>query len=942
MTLLNQKIIFSCKGYYLRTLTLLFFLCFFAKAGSSQIITEEAQSLIDASQYQSARTLLEDFIDRKSRDDFDVAQAAYQLSYVYLQLQNFKKANDYNERSLKIKQRLHYEYVADNHMRKGTIALRQRQFENALDHYLYALELPHEDIAFSGVLYSYLGLTCARMNRFAKAKEFYQKSQETFQTAYNVGHPDIVSNYLQIGKVELATGDFLAAKESFNKALYIDERIDTLNQNPRRIAIHNAQGALNFYYLKKDTIALQHYKKARDVSQKLWGGSHPESIRCLSNMVEVFLYRDEYKQARHTLHAALDRLAPNWNTTNAVGEMNEVRSGDQILLSHLYSLNAKISMAWYDQEKTDNHLLSAYTASEKAASVFEHWLNRIQGESTQAVLLQQNVDVYESGIQAAYQLSFSTGDNIWIEKAFVLVERSKASILKRMMHRLDAYDQMPEGEAMLTQDKSLQATIASYEVQLENDYDNAELRQDLLDAKRKYTQFVRSIEKKYPEYFNERFGKIQPDIAAIQNDLDNQTAMLSYYIGEELYYIFGLTNNSMSAFAFPQDSILPGYDKKKKVKAVRFAKEQLKIFEKIGGEVYSELSNDIAPVSLKEGIGAQLAAIKRMQKEEFAHFSNRLYGKLVYPMKDFIKRKKHLIIIPHGELYYLPFEAMTSTKAVGAVKYSKLDYLVRDYAMTYHYSADLFHQSKKKRENQEIMENNFLGIAPVFSNEKTAGYVWNSRDYVLEDSFSNREKSLRSSAMFGDGLRALLNSEEEILSIAKRFAKKKLYSKALLHQEATEEAFKRELPAYRFVHVATHSFADPKNPRLSGVLFANYVGNQDEEDGILHAPETFMLNVKADLLVLSSCESGTGKYVDGEGLMSLTRGFMYSGANNMLCSMWKVYDSYTKTLMVRFYDYMLNGDSYSNALRRAKLKMIKKEKTAHPRKWSGFILIGVE
>ena len=211
---INCKFLFLCKRSYQTLFTLLLFLVFLSNPAYSQSITEEAQTLIDASQYQSARTLLEDYIDRKRREDFGVAKAAYQLSYIYLQLQNFEKATAYNQRSLKIKQRLRYEYVADNYMREGTIALRQRQFENSLDHYLYALELPHEDEAFSGLLYSYLGLTCARMNRFKKAKEFYQKSQITFQTAYTEGHPDIVSNYLQMGKVELATGDFLTAKSS--------------------------------------------------------------------------------------------------------------------------------------------------------------------------------------------------------------------------------------------------------------------------------------------------------------------------------------------------------------------------------------------------------------------------------------------------------------------------------------------------------------------------------------------------------------------------------------------------------------------------------------------------------------------------------------------------------------------------------------------------------
>ena len=927
----------------IKKLPFIFFLFLGLQNTVAQTDLTDAKLLLSSSQFKPAQLLLQELVDNKSRQDFEMAEAAYLLSYSFLQLQDFAQAEKYNKLSLKIKEKLNYEFVADNFMRMGTIELRKQQYEKALDHYLYALDLPHEDEAFTGLLYGYLGLTCAKMNRLKQAKKFYQNSQETFKTVYDEPHEDLVNNWLQIGKIELAENKFDLAKESFLKALYLDQTVDSTNVNPRRIAIHNALGALNFYYYEKDTIALQHYKFASEVSKQVWGTAHPESIRCWSNIAEIYLYRSEKEQARKVVQAALDKVAPDWKTKGAGQAINgEAIFMDKPLLAHLYSLDAKIAMKIYKDTKAKSDLEKGYEASEKAASIFENWLNRIQGESSQMVLLQQNVDVYETGIQAAYQLSYATGDNTWIEKAFLLSERSKASILKQMMLRLNAFDQLPNSEDLVAEAKTLQAAVSSYEVQLSDDYENRQLREDLLSAKNDYANFVRSVEQKYPDYFKNRFEQSRTDIAAIQEQLDNESVILSYYLGTDLYYIFGLSNNSMTAFAFPQDSIMEGYDKKKRDKSFDFEKEKLKIFEKIGGEVSRQLTKDFAPVSLKEGVGAQLAAIKRMQKEEFAHFSNRMYGKLIYPMKEFIKRKKHLIIIPHGELCYLPFEAVTKTKAVGNIRYSKLDYLIKDFAITYHYSADLFHRATLKRNERPEREANFLGLAPVFNSDETAGYVWDSRDYVLEDSFENNANSMRGSAMYGDELRPLLNSQEEILGIAKRFAKKRKDSKALLHQEATEEAFKREVPHYTYVHVASHSYADPINPRLSGVIFANYENSKNNQDGILHAPETFLLNVNADLLVLSSCESGVGKYVEGEGLMSLTRGFLYAGASNMVCSMWKVYDSYTKTLMIKFYDNILNGDTYSKALRKAKLKMIKKEKTAHPRKWSGFILIGVE
>ena len=109
---------------------------------------------------------------------------------------------------------------------------------------------------------------------------------------------------------------------------------------------------------------------------------------------------------------------------------------------------------------------------------------------------------------------------------------------------------------------------------------------------------------------------------------------------------------------------------------------------------------------------------------------------------------------------------------------------------------------------------------------------------------------------------------------------------------------------------------------------------------MLFANETFDLDLNADLVVLSCCESGIGKFVKGEGMMAMTRGFFYSGARNVLFSLWKVYDRQTSDLMLNFYQNVLRGKTYSSALRRSKLRMIADRLTAFPSKWSGFILVG--
>jgi CHAT domain-containing protein len=128
-----------------------------------------------------------------------------------------------------------------------------------------------------------------------------------------------------------------------------------------------------------------------------------------------------------------------------------------------------------------------------------------------------------------------------------------------------------------------------------------------------------------------------------------------------------------------------------------------------------------------------------------------------------------------------------------------------------------------------------------------------------------------------------------------------------------------------------------ENPQLSALACYQ---SESETDGLLFANEIQMQDLQADLVILSSCESGIGQLVTGEGLIALNRSFIYAGANNVLFSLWKVNDEYTSGLMIDFYTSYIKNESYTKALRQAKLKMLQNPTTANPRYWAAFVLIG--
>lgn len=168
-------------------------------------------------------------------------------------------------------------------------------------------------------------------------------------------------------------------------------------------------------------------------------------------------------------------------------------------------------------------------------------------------------------------------------------------------------------------------------------------------------------------------------------------------------------------------------------------------------------------------------------------------------------------------------------------------------------------------------------------------------------------------------------------------ASRKIY----LGSNATESSVKLEkLTEYKRLHFATHAVLDEQTPARSGIVLS--LVNTGKEDGILRASEIFNLELDADLVVLSACQTGLGKLIRGEGMVGLTRAFLYAGSSRVLVSLWQVNDLATAEFMTIFYQKMKLGHPPSLAHREAKLAMIHSGAPAyqHPFFWTPFVLVG--
>ena len=200
------------------------------------------------------------------------------------------------------------------------------------------------------------------------------------------------------------------------------------------------------------------------------------------------------------------------------------------------------------------------------------------------------------------------------------------------------------------------------------------------------------------------------------------------------------------------------------------------------------------------------------------------------------------------------------------------------------------------------------------------------------------ERSAKESGLPGfDRLRASRREAETIVELAgKDNAVEKLD-----FDSSRETATSDALGQFRIIHIATHGLLNSRNPELSGLVFSLVDRQGNSQNGFLEAQDIYNLKLGADLVVLSACQTALGKEIRGEGLVGLTRAFMYAGAPRVVASLWKVPDQATTELMQKFYRGILQqGLEPAAALRAAQFSMWKEPRRSAPYYWAGFTLQG--
>jgi CHAT domain-containing protein/Tfp pilus assembly protein PilF len=311
----------------------------------------------------------------------------------------------------------------------------------------------------------------------------------------------------------------------------------------------------------------------------------------------------------------------------------------------------------------------------------------------------------------------------------------------------------------------------------------------------------------------------------------------------------------------------------------------------------------------------------------FLQSGSKLYNLLLAPVLNLLQTEKKVIIIPDGNLHYLPFETLITSTG----DKRKPEYLIETHQISYAPSSSIlyFLFSAKKSDEKEVRDNLIAFANPVFKKSQRKNNAWQGKNQAEEGIYTQR----------GFDLSALPYSAEEVKNIAGQYSQNQV--NLYLGRQASEENVKSApLQRYSRVHFATHVLIDEELPNRSCIVLSP--DKEGKEDGFLRMNEIFNLRLQADLVTLSGCQSGRGKLTRAEGVMGLARAFFYAGAQALAVSLWHVNDRSTARFMESFYHYMHERYAKDAALQKAKLEFIHSEipKRRHPYFWAPFIITG--
>ena len=758
----------------------------------------------------------------------------------------------------------------------------QGDYISALDHYDKALRLLDsvripEDLRFSklSMLQFNKGIAFYRLGRWEEALEILNQSQQIKEAH---GHEYLGSVYFNLARVYQNLGEPDQAECYYRRAIdrWIAEQdtgyyqLANIYLDFGQFLVEQGKTDRGYHSLQK---ALQNYLAN-------YGEHHLLTSNCYERMAAYHVGRADYSRALEFSQLSLITATGDFSDRNIFSNPSVEHSLHDPTLLKAFSTKAKALEGLAEKQKKLQYLKAALETNRLSIDLLHRLQESYHTRESRIYLAAGQKALFSTGIRLNLRLFVLTGDDVYREAAFLVAAEGKSfQLIYEMKEKELLYlETLPDSLAMQIMDLKQQMDHYANQIQLESQEmkpDSAKLarwKEHLFNARIAYQQKMDSLKQDHPligqfETIDTGFSMEQ-----VRSQLGRRETLVEYFLsdpdlaGSRKATMFAVTRNSCRVHQSLTDS-----------------------------SFYRDL--EVVRKNL-HGFDPYAVSVRNIDSLKVALFN--LYRQLIQPVESIFKGKS-VIIVPHEELAYLPFDAFLSRyEPETGLNYTAWPYLVRTYDISYLYNSQLI-----DRESDPGMH-----LPPVLAWVPEYSGSW-------EDSFRN--------------LKGASEEVQEILKIAEG---------RHIHENMDKAKAEQILEQDAVLHLAMHTLT--ANAAGGSAAFLLKDEADPSQDQRLYDYEINALALTSPMVVLSSCESGGGRLERGEGIMSLSRSFLLAGAGSVVHTLWPVDDARGPRLMVEFYREMKRGHSKSRSLSRAKKTYLAGSPPtyAHPYYWAAYQVTG--
>jgi CHAT domain-containing protein/Tfp pilus assembly protein PilF len=733
-----------------------------------------------------------------------------------------------------------------------------------------------------------MGSIYEKLDDFDKSELLYRQSLEKAKTIKSAMFMAVALNGL--GKVAFHRGNYPQALDYFQQASEVEK--ESLDHRNEVLYVDNI--GQTYFAVGETQKSIEFFQRSLELSQKK--GDKVKEARTLRHLGKVYLETGELSKADNLLLKSLSIYRHIEDPTQ--------------LAETLFSL-AKVKQKLGKMDE-------AQILLEEALKLIESFRSNISSNELRDGFSSTLYDFYGLYLELLMSRHAQEPNKNYAENAWLASERGRARNLLNLLNESNADIYEEVNKDLLGKEREtynlLNARLENLTRVLsgKNTPKQVEaLKQEVEEIRGQYQLIQSKIREQSPRYA--ALTQPQPlSIKEVQTQLlDTNTALLSYSLGAEKSFLWLITKDNWQVFELPKRAEIETRARKH---YELLTARNLKIKFETPEEKRTRLAKSDA---------------------EFPQIANELSQVLLGQVKNLLGNRR-LLIVSDGALQYVPFASLKLNNR----------YLVETNEIVNLPSASAL----------GILRRETLGRKPA---PKTVAVLADPVFEVTDERFTfakvklNKDAAATRSAKIDDLTRSRRDFGETEVHLARLpFTRKEAETisklvfagqrRVALDFAATRQlALSEEMNQYRILHFATHGFLNSKNPELSGLVFSLLDAEGNQQNGFLRTDEVFNLKLSAELVVLSACKTGLGKDVRGEGLIGMTRGFMYAGASRVMVSFWDVNDEATAELMGQFYQKLLAGKmNPSKALREVQLNFLKKHTHANPYFWAAFTLHG--